>query len=91
MRMALGATRASVLALVMRQVAGLLTIGVLAGGTVAIFAARSIRRFLFEVEPGNPWTFALSAGALVLIGVCAAALPARRAISIDPMQALRTE
>ena len=90
-RMALGATRPKVLALVMRQVVGLLAIGVLAGGIVAVFAARAVRSFLFEVKPGNPWIFALSAIALVLTGIFAALVPARRAISIDPMQALRTE
>jgi len=90
-RMALGATRLRVLALVMRQVAGLLAIGVVCGGVGALFAARSIRSFLFEVQPGNPWIFVLSALALVLIGLLAAGLPARRAVSIDPMQALRTE
>ncbi len=90
-RMALGATRLKVFALVMRQVAGLLAIGVLAGGFAAFFAARSIRSFLFEVQPGNPWVFVLSALTLVIVGLVAATLPARRAVSIDPMQALRTE
>ncbi|HEX3471210.1 MAG TPA: ABC transporter permease [Silvibacterium sp.] len=90
-RMALGATRLKVFVLVMRQVAGLLAIGVLAGGFAAFFAARSIRSFLFEVQPGNPWVFVLSALTLVLVGLVAATLPARRAVSIDPMQALRTE
>ena len=91
LRMALGATRARVLALVMRQVIALLTIGVLAGGMAAFFAARSVRSFLFEIQPGNPAVFALSACVLVLIGLAAAILPARRAISIDPMEALKTE
>ena len=90
-RMALGATRPRVFLLVIRQIAGLLAIGVLCGGVAAIFAARSIRSFLFEVQPGNPWVFVLSALALVVIGLLAATLPARRAVSIDPMQALRTE
>jgi ABC-type antimicrobial peptide transport system permease subunit len=90
-RMALGATRLKVFALVMRQVAGLLAIGVLAGGFAAFFAARSIRSFLFEVQPGNPWVFVLSSLTLVFVGLVAASLPARRAVSIDPMQALRTE
>lgn len=90
-RMALGATRLKVFALVMRQVAGLLAIGVLAGGFAAFFAAHSIRSFLFEVQPGNPWVFVLSGLALVLVGLVAATLPAGRAVSIDPMQALRTE
>ncbi|MGA9718728.1 MAG: ABC transporter permease [Acidobacteriaceae bacterium] len=90
-RMALGATRLRVFALVMRQVAVLLAVGVLAGGAAAFFAARSIRSFLFEVQPGNPLVFVVSALALVLIGLLAAMLPARRAVSIDPMRALRTE
>jgi ABC-type antimicrobial peptide transport system permease subunit len=90
-RMALGATRLRVLALVMRQVAVLLAVGVLAGGLGAFFAARSIRSFLFEVQPGNPAIFAASALGLVLVGLLAAMLPGRRAVSIDPMQALRAE
>jgi predicted permease len=90
-RMALGATRIRVFVLVIRHIAGLLAIGVLIGGMTALWAAHSIRRFLFEVQPNNPWVFLLSALALLLIGLLAAALPARRALAIDPMQALRTE
>jgi len=90
-RMALGATRGRVFLMVMRQVAVLLAIGVAVGGVAAFFAARSIRSFLFEVQPGNVGVFVLSALALVLIGLLAALLPARRAVSIEPMQALRTE
>ncbi|HTA87600.1 MAG TPA: ABC transporter permease [Silvibacterium sp.] len=90
-RMALGATRMRVFLLVVRQIAGLLAIGVLCGGLAALLAARSIRSFLFEVQPGNPWVFLASAVVLVAIGLLAAALPARRAVSIDPIQALRTE
>jgi predicted lysophospholipase L1 biosynthesis ABC-type transport system permease subunit len=90
-RMALGATRMRVFVLVMRQVAVLLAVGVMAGGVAAFFAARSIRSFLFEVQPGSPAVFGAAALALVLIGLLAAMLPARRAVSIDPMRALRTE
>ena len=89
--MALGATRSKVLVLVMRQVVGLLAGGVLVGGFAAIFAGRAVRSFLYEIQPGNPWIFLLSAVVLVLTGLFAALIPARRAISIDPMQALRTE
>jgi ABC-type antimicrobial peptide transport system permease subunit len=91
LRMALGAIRSKVLMLVMRQVAGLLAGGVLAGGIAAIFAGRAVRSFLYEIQPGDLWIFLLSAAALVFIGLFAALIPARRAISIDPMQALRTE
>jgi predicted permease len=90
-RMALGATRMRVFLLVMQQVAILLAVGVAVGGIAAFFAARSIRSFLFEVQPGNPAVFGLAALSLVLIGLLAAVLPARRAVSIDPLRALRTE
>ena len=50
-----------------------------------------VRSFLYEVQPGNPWSFLLSAVVLVLMGLLAALIPARLAISIDPMHALRTE
>jgi predicted permease len=90
-RMALGATRPRVFLLVIRHITGLLAIGVVFGAVGALFAAHSIGSFLFEVQPGNPWVFVLSALVLVVIGLLAAMLPARRAVSIDPMQALRTE
>jgi ABC-type antimicrobial peptide transport system permease subunit len=91
LRMALGATRSKVLVLVMRQVFGLLAGGVLVGGIAAIFAGRAVRSLLYEIQPGNLWIFLLSAVVLVSIGLLAAFIPARRAISIDPMGALRTE
>lgn len=91
LRMALGATRARVLALVMRQVIALLAVGVLTGGLAAFFAAHAIRSYLFEISPGNPIVFALSALLLACIGFFAALVPAQRAVSIDPAQALKTE
>jgi putative ABC transport system permease protein len=91
LRMALGATRVKVFALVMRQVTELLATGLLFGGIAALCAARAIRSFLFEIQPGNPSIFTFSALLLASIGLMAALLPARRAISIDPMQALKTE
>jgi ABC-type antimicrobial peptide transport system permease subunit len=50
-----------------------------------------VKSFLYEVQAGSPAVFALSALMLVVIGVLAAMAPARRAVSIEPMQALRTE
>ncbi|MBB5341536.1 ABC transporter permease [Tunturiibacter gelidoferens] len=91
LRMALGATRMEVFHLVMRQVMRLLAVGLFAGGLGAFFAARMVRDFLFEIQPGNPAIFLSSAMLLVSIAVLAALLPARRAVSIDPMQALKTE
>jgi predicted permease len=91
LRIALGATRVKIFALVMSQVIGLLVAGVLIGGAAAFFASRAIRSFLFEVRPGDPLIFVLSTLVLTLIGLIAATLPARRAVSIDPMQALKAE
>ena len=90
-RMALGATRSSVAALVLRQ--GIIVIGVGLGvGLVLAFAAgRLITGFLYQVKPLDAWTYAAVALALPAIGLTAALLPARRAASIQPMQALREE
>jgi predicted permease len=90
-RMALGATRSGIFALVMRQVATLLLLGTVAGGCLAIFAAHSIKAFLFDVSPGNPAIFAAAVLILAAAGFVAAMPPARRAVSIEPMQALRSE
>jgi predicted permease len=90
-RMALGATRLRVFLLVLRQTAVLLAIGIAAGGVGAFFGAGAVRSFLYEVQPENPLVFAGAALALVLIALVAASLPARRAVTIDPMEALRTE
>ena len=90
-RMALGATRGKIFALVMRQVAALLLLGTVTGGCLAVFAAHSIKAFLFDVSPGNPAIFARAVLILTFSGFVAAMLPARRAVSIDPMQALRSE
>jgi len=90
-RMALGATRGGIFMLVIRQVAALLLLGTVAGGCLALIAAHSIQAFLFDVSPGNPAIFAAAVLLLVLAGFAAAMLPARRAISIEPMQALRSE
>ena len=90
-RMALGATRASVARLVLRQGSLLVGVGLAAGLVLAFAAGRLVRSFLYQVHPLDAWTYASVALALVLIGLAAAFLPARKAASIDPMQALREE
>ncbi|MGH8398961.1 MAG: ADOP family duplicated permease [Gammaproteobacteria bacterium] len=90
-RMAFGATRLAIFNLIMKQVSILLVIGMVAGTCLAIVAAHSIKAFLYEV---NPTSLAFFAGAVVILALCgfmAALLPTHKAISIDPMQALRTE
>jgi hypothetical protein len=91
LRMALGATRRDVAALVVRGACLQAGLGLLAGIPLALFAARALQHQLFGVSPFN--LPALGAAA-VLVGACAlvaSALPARRAAAIAPMDALRSE
>jgi predicted permease len=90
-RMALGARRSGVVALVFREnilVAGL---GTGAGLFAAILASRALASFLYETSPRDPWVLVASVAALTLIASAASILPALRAARIDPMRALRTE
>ena len=91
LRMALGAQRASVYRLVLRD--GLMPVlcGVCAGVAVAFGSARVVSGLLFEVSPYDPALTAAAVCLLLAVGATACLLPARRAASIDPMQALRTE
>ena len=90
-RMALGARRGDVLALVVRQGAGLVAAGTLLGLVAAAGSARLLESFLFDVATGDRLTFV--AAPLVLAGVALLAcwLPGRRAARLDPMDALRVE
>jgi len=90
-RMALGATRGEIVALVMRETAALTAVGIALGLAVGYGVTGLIRSMLFGLEPHDPATFA--GAALVLAAVAAAAgyLPARRASRVDPMEALRQD
>ena len=90
-RMALGAQRAHVMMLVLRNASVLLGLGMLAGLACAWFAARVIQAFLFEVSDRDPATLLTVCVLLAACGLLAAFVPARRAASADPMQALRAE
>jgi len=90
-RMALGAKRRDVLILVFRRGAWLALIGAATGTASAIGLTRLMRELLFEVSPTDPATLTTVAGLLVLAALTACLVPARRAASIEPMQALRME
>ena len=90
-RMALGATRRSVAELVLRQGSILVGSGLVAGLLLALAGGRLVKSFLYQVKPLDAWTYAAVALALCLIGLLASLLPARRAATIEPMQALREE
>lgn len=90
-RMALGATRTSVATLVLKQGSILIGIGLVAGLVLALASGKLIKGFLYEVKPLDASTYAGVAVLLAAIGLIAAFIPARRAASIQPMQALRDE
>ncbi len=90
-RMALGARRSTVFR-------SITTRGLLLGGTgtvlglcLALLLARSLSGLLFGVGAFDPWTFALSAALVLAISALAAAVPARRAVRLDPARALRSD
>jgi predicted permease len=90
-RMALGAQRADVTLLVLRKAGFLLGMGLVSGLTCTWIATRAIEAFLFGVDAHDPATILLVCVVLAICGFIAALIPARRAASIDPIHALRTE
>jgi ABC-type antimicrobial peptide transport system permease subunit len=88
-RMAMGARRDEVMAMILRQGLGLVLVG-LALGIVGAFAlSRMLDRLLFGIPPTDPVTYAAVAALLLLVAAAACLLPARRAASVDPLVALR--
>jgi len=90
-RMALGADRGSVVAMVLRRVLWQVGIGVALGIPAAIGTGWAMASQLVGVEPWSPAVLGLATVLLVLTAVAAAAIPARRAAAVDPMRALRSE
>jgi len=90
-RLALGAQRASVLRLVLSSGAKLGLAGCAIGVMGAVFATRLLRSLLFQVDPLDPAVLVLAAVSIFVLALAASIIPARRAATIDPMQALRDE
>ena len=90
-RMALGAARRDVLLLILRNASMLVVWGLGLGLACTWVATRLLKSFLFGVGQHDPFTVVTVSVLLVVCGLIAAIVPARRAASIDPMQALRTE
>ena len=89
-RMALGASATSVLRLVLGQALRLVSIGVAVGLVAAGVLTRLLERLLYEVEPLDPWTFAVTALVLLVVATVASYVPARRGMHMAPVDALRT-
>jgi putative ABC transport system permease protein len=90
-RMALGAQRRTVLSLVLRQSLMLAAAGLSIGLFAAAGTTRYLQSLLFGVTPFDPLTFATAAIGFVAVALLASYLPARRAMRIDPLNALRCE
>lgn len=90
-RIALGASKADVLRRVMGQGLGLTLAGLAAGVAVSLVLTRFLRGMLFGVGAADWFTFATVSALLSVVALAAGFVPARRAASVDPMQALRTE
>jgi predicted permease len=90
-RMALGAGQATVLRMVMRQGLTLVASGAAIGAAGAFAAVRVIASELYGVKSTDPWTFSAGAALILIVGGLACWVPARRAMRVDPMVALRYE
>jgi putative ABC transport system permease protein len=89
LRLALGAQPSGIVRLVFRRVGVLIACGLVLGVAGSFWAARFVGPLLFQVEARDPATFAGAAGVLVVAGMLAAWLPARRAARLDPATVLR--
>jgi ABC-type antimicrobial peptide transport system permease subunit len=90
-RMALGASRAGIRGLVLISGAKLAVIGCAIGLAVAAAASHLLRSLLFQVNPFDPAVLIGAAVAILMLSLAASALPAQRAASVDPTQALREQ
>jgi putative ABC transport system permease protein len=90
-RMAMGAARKEVLAMVMRQGLGFAALGLAVGLVMAMTLNRALKGLLVGVSTTDPLTLVVTATVLLLVAVLACYVPARRATRVDPMVALRFE
>ena len=90
-RSALGASRPSLLALVVRDGLRMAMVGVGAGLAMALALTRGLESLLFAVSPTEPTVLIAIAGLLVIVAAAASAVPGWRAASVDPARALRAE
>jgi putative ABC transport system permease protein len=90
-RLALGASRSNILRIVLRQGLGLAIVGAALGIVCSLIVSHLMASLLYGVRPTDPLTFAGVAFLFLGVAVLACYLPARRAIRVDPMVALRYE
>ena len=89
--MALGAQRGDVLRLVVGEGAALALIGVVIGVGGALLATRLIQSWLFEIGRADPTTFGVVIAGMISVALLASYVPARRAMRVDPLRAIRAD
>ena len=90
-RMALGAQRSSVYQLILKEAGRLMAVGILAGLVCSLISANLMRKLLFGTAPWDPGTLGGVAVVLAASAMLAGYIPARRAASVNPVEALRAE
>jgi putative ABC transport system permease protein len=90
-RMALGATRSSIIRMVLTSAALMVGVGLVIGGIGAWYLSAAAKTFLFRLDPNDPRAFLVAVVSLAVAALIASAIPARRAASVDPIEALRAE
>jgi ABC-type antimicrobial peptide transport system permease subunit len=88
-RLALGADRGRVVAMVLREAMALTAVGAAAGLVGALAAGRALRSLLYDLAPADPWTYAGTVAVLALAAAAAALVPAARAARASPLEAIR--
>ena len=90
-RMAVGAKREDIVRMVLLQAAKYAAAGIVAGLAISLAGSRLINGLLFRTSPVDPVSISITVGVLILIAALAVVIPARRAASVDPTEALRAE
>jgi ABC-type antimicrobial peptide transport system permease subunit len=88
-RIALGARRSHIVHTVFGRSGNAVLVGAIAGSVGAALISRALQRFLFAITPRDPVSFAAAAVVTAVAAVVACWLPARRAMSVDPMDVIR--
>jgi len=90
-RVALGAQKSSLLRMILGEALSMVSLGALVGGIAAFAVSRALSSFLYSVTAAGPFTYLAVVVLLAVAAVLASVIPARRATSVDPINALRYE
>ncbi len=90
-RIALGANRNNILVMILREAATLLLIGLVIGTALSLVAGTAAASMLYGLKPGDPLTLGAAITGTIVVAMVASLLPAQRAASVHPMEALREE